>query len=316
MNDLKQYAVFAEVVASGSMSAAARRLNLTPSAVSQIISTLERQFGVSLLHRSTRKLVLTDAGERCYPHCLRLLEARNSAAASLELARDAPGGELKIAAPLGFGAYVAPALAPLLAEWPQLRLSLLVDDELTDLVASRIDVALRVGSLPDSSWVGRKLGDMETVLCASPAYLERWGAPQMTDDLYHHHWLSLMNEVHYTATTNRTNATPLPTFQLHLMDENNKPEKITLAVRTTTTNQITLQQMCEQGAGIARLFYPDVRAALEHGILVRVLPTKQLPFYPLTLLTSERHPGQAKIKMAVSALTSFFSFLPTVKRHF
>ena len=81
MNDLKLYAVFAEVVASGSMSAAARKLNMTPSAVSQMISTLERQSGISLLHRSTRKRVLTEAGERCYPHCLRMLEARNAAAA-------------------------------------------------------------------------------------------------------------------------------------------------------------------------------------------------------------------------------------------
>ena len=313
MNDLKLYAVFAEVVASGSMSAAARKLNMTPSAVSQIISTLERQSGVSLLRRSTRKLVLTEAGERCYPHCLRMLEARNAAAASLEHARDAPGGELKIAAPLGFGAYVAPALAPLLAEWPQLRLSLLVDDELTDLVASRIDLALRVGTLPDSSWVGRKLGDMETVLCASPAYLERWGTPQFTNELYQHHWLALMNEVQQRVTPDRIDDTPLPTFQLPVIDENNRLEKITLAVRTTTTNQTALRQMCEQGAGIARLFYPDVRAALEQGLLIRVLPNIQLPSYSLTLLTSERNPGQAKIRMAVSALTAFFSFLPKKK---
>ncbi len=75
MPDLKSYAVFAETVAAGSMSAAARRLGLTPSAVSQIIGNLERQTGMTLLHRSTRRLTLTEAGERCYPHCRRLLEA-------------------------------------------------------------------------------------------------------------------------------------------------------------------------------------------------------------------------------------------------
>jgi DNA-binding transcriptional LysR family regulator len=100
MLNLKSYGIFAETVAAGSMSAAARRLGLTPSAVSQIIGNLERQTGVTLLHRSTRKLTLTEAGERCYPHCRRLLEARQAATASLEQARDAPGGELRIAAPV------------------------------------------------------------------------------------------------------------------------------------------------------------------------------------------------------------------------
>src|SRR5688572_15818074 len=128
MEDLRPYVVFAETVATGSMSAAARRLGVTPSAVSQIIRGLEQQAGVQLLHRSTRKLSLTEAGERCYPHCVRLIEAANAAAFSLDQARDAPTGELRIAAPVGFGAHVTPALAPVVAEWPHLRLRLMVDD--------------------------------------------------------------------------------------------------------------------------------------------------------------------------------------------
>lgn len=307
MNDLKPYAVFAEVVAAGSMSAAARRLGLTPSAVSQIISALERQSGVNLLHRSTRRLTLTEAGERCYPHCLRLLQAANAAAASLESARDAPIGELRIAAPLGFGAHVAPALAPVLAEWPQLRLSLIVDDVLINLIDSRIDIALRVGELPDSSWIGRKLCDMETVLCASPAYLERHGTPVQAADLVSHHWLALMDEVRNNVEDNA-----LPTFSLELIDQHGERKPVTLRARTTTTNQIALRQMCEQGMGIARLFYADVRPALEQGLLIRVLPKTRLPSLDLTMLTAKRDEGPAKVSIAVAALRRHFASLTQV----
>src|SRR6516225_6034989 len=157
MDDLKPLAVFAEVVDAGSMSAAARRLGMSPSAVSQTIRALEQHGGVTLLHRSTRKLALTEAGERYYPHCQRLLEAARAAAQSLQQARDAPTGELRVSAPVGFAIHIAPALAPLLAEAPQLRLRLLVDDAMIDLIDARIDVAIRIGRLADSSWVARRL---------------------------------------------------------------------------------------------------------------------------------------------------------------
>ncbi|MEO9079352.1 MAG: LysR family transcriptional regulator [Rhodanobacter sp.] len=311
MNDLKSYTVFAEVVAAGSMSAAARRLGLTPSAVSQIISGLERQAGVSLLHRSTRKITLTEAGERCYPHCVRLVEARDAAAASLEQARDAPGGELRIAAPLGFGTYVASALAPVMSEWPQLRLCLIVDDALINLAESRIDISLRVGELPDSNWIGGKLCDMSTVLCASPAYLERHGVPNSPADLEHHHWLALIGEVGDTTMVSSEGAeTSLPTFTLELQDQSRRREQLALPARTTTTNQIALRQMCEQGMGIAQLFHADVRPALAQGHLIRVLPQTILPSHALTVLTAGRDREPAKVRVALAALKAYLTSLP------
>src|ERR1700733_9845673 len=157
------------------MSAAARRLGMSPSAVSQAIRALEQQGGVTLLHRSTRKLVLTEAGERYYPHCKRLVGAARAAAESLQQARDAPTGELRVSAPVGFANHIAPALAPLLAEAPQLRLRLLVDDAMIDLIDARIDVAIRAGRLADSSWIARRLCDFDMILCSSPDYLARHG---------------------------------------------------------------------------------------------------------------------------------------------
>ena len=305
--DLKPYVVFAQVIESGSMSAAARRLGLTPSAISQIITGLERQSGVKLLHRSTRKISLTDVGERCYSHCLRLLEAANAAATSLEQARDAPTGELRIAAPVGFGAHLAPALAPVLAEWPHLHLRLIVGDEFIDLVEAKIDIALRVGSLINSNWVGRKLCDLSTILCASPAYLERHGIPKEPSDLHGHNWLGLTSSKVISSAGSAASKSEIPNFSLGLIDENDVREQVILPVRTSTTNQISLQQMCEQGMGIAQLFYVDVRPALEKGALVRVLPHYRQPSYPLTMLTPSRESEPAKVIVALAAIKRHFS---------
>ncbi len=311
MDDYKPYAVFAEVVHARSMSAAARRLGMTPSAVSQIVRAMEQRAGVALLHRSTRRIALTEAGERCYPHCLRLLEAGRAATASLEQARDAPVGELRIAAPLGFGAHVAPALAPVLAQWPQLRMSLIVDDALIDLVDARIDIALRVGELPDSTWIARKLGQMGTVLCAAPTYLAHHGSPDSPIELRRHHWLALMQEVREMTADAAVpdGGEPVPNFMLETVDDHGHREPIPLQARVTTSNQVALRQMCEQGMGIARLFYADVRHALEQGHLVRVLPQLRLPSYPLAMLTARRDVEPAKVRVATTALKAYFSSL-------
>ncbi len=309
MSDLKPYVVFAEIVAAGSMSAAARRLGTTPSAVSQIIRALEQRTGVRLLHRSTRKLTLTEAGERCYPHCARLIEAAHAAANSLDRARETPFGELRIAAPVGFGAHVAPALAPVLAEWPQLRLRLIVDDVLIDLIDARIDIALRVGTLVDSTWIASKLCDFERILCASPSYLERNGIPETVLDLYSHHWLALERDIPDAVVTG---GDLTPTISLELKTPTNEIERVDMPVRTSTTNQIALQQMCEQGMGIASLFHADAHSALEQGRLVRVIPSWRLPSLPVTMVTPGRVPDSAKTRFATSALKKYFATLSAI----
>jgi len=306
MKDLRPYVVFAETVAAGSMSAAARRLGMTPSAVSQIIRALEHQTGVKLLHRSTRKLSLTEAGERCYPHCVRLIDAASAATSSLDQARDAPSGELRIAAPVGFGAHVAPALAPVLAEWPHLHLRLIVDDALIDLIDARIDIAVRVGALADSTWISRKLCDFERVLCASPAYLERNGIPETIADLQEHDWLARDRDVPDTGAAGGDVA---PTFALDVRQASAAIEHLTVPTRISTTSQIALQQMCEQGMGIARLFYADARHALDQGRLVRVMPRLRLPSLPVTMVTPDREPGSAKARVAIAALKRYFATL-------
>ena len=303
MDELKPYAVFAETVTAGSMSAAGRRLGMSASAVSQTLRTLERQMGVTLLHRSTRKLTLTEAGERCYPHCLRLVEAARAAADSLAQARDAPSGELRVAAPVGFAAHIAQALAPVLAQWPQLRLRLLVDDAMIDLIDARIDIAVRVGQLADSNWVARPLCEIEMVLCAAPSYVERRGQPATPADLAGFDWLAWARE-----TQDAAEAPPVLALLLH--GASGESQRLQVGVRIASNNHVALQQMCEQGLGVARLGYADVLTALSRGTLVRLLPQWRFTPLPVVAVTPKREGEPAKVRVAIEALKRYFATPP------
>jgi len=313
MDDLKPLAVFAETVAAGSMSAAARRLGMSPSAVSQTIRALEQSGGVTLLHRSTRKLALTEAGERYYPHCRRLLEAARAAAESLAQARDAPTGELRVAAPVGFANHIAPALAPLLAEAPQLRLRLLVDDAMIDLIDARIDVAIRIGRLADSNWVARRLCDFEMILCASSAYLERRGVPATPQELPQHQWLAFGREgaepADGFAGTPRAAAGRPATMPVET-SRGEERRVVHVEARIVSNNQVSLQQMCEHGLGIARLGHADVLPRLRAGALVRLLPQWRFAAMPVSAMTPRRDGEAAKVRGAVEYLKRYFAALP------
>lgn len=324
MDDLKSLAVFAETVDAGSMSAAARRLGMSPSAVSQTIRALESKGGVTLLHRSTRKLALTEAGERYYPHCKRLVDAARAAAESLQLARDAPAGELRLSAPVGFASHIAPALASLLLQAPQLRLNLLVDDAMIDLIDARVDIAIRVGRLADSNWVARRLCDFKTMLCASPAYLERHGMPTTPQELVAHQWLAFGREARVTASQGASGAldgvaalsskgstSPSPPAVMPLdLTADGRQERTLVEVRIVSNNQVALQQMCEHGLGIARLVRSEALQALQRGTLVQVLPAWQMAAMPVWAVTPKRTGEAAKVRAALDHLKRHFAMLP------
>jgi DNA-binding transcriptional LysR family regulator len=301
MDDLKSLAVFAEIVASGSMSAASRRLGTSPSAVSQTIRALEQRAGFALLHRSTRKLALTEAGERFYPHCKRLLDAARAAEDSLQQARDAPTGELRVSAPVGFATYIAQALASLFTDAPQLRLRLLVDDAMIDLIDARIDVAIRVGKLADSTWVARRLCDFSMLLCAAPDYLARHGTPLSPQELTAHQWLA----------AGRISESQAESLILDLQAPNGETERIEVNARIASNNQVALQQMCEHGLGVARLVGPDALTALRRGALVHVLPQWRLPSVPVWAVTPNRSGEEAKVRAALNGFKRYFAALET-----
>ncbi|URI06349.1 LysR family transcriptional regulator [Aquincola tertiaricarbonis] len=292
-DDWKRLALFAEVVRAGSLSAAARRLGISTSAVSQQLRVLEQAHGVTLLHRTTRKIAVTEAGARLADHCQAMVDAADRARQQLTLARDAPQGELRISAPVGFARHVAPALAPLLAAHPGLTLRLLVDDAMIDLVDARVDLALRAGRLADSTWVARRLCSFEMLLCAAPAYLARAGVPQAPADLLAHQWIGSGQAL-----------------LLELSGATGTVERLRVEPRAMSNNQLSLQQLCVAGLGLTLAVRADVEDELRSGRLVPVLPGWRGPPIPVWAVTPQRDGQPAKVRHAAAAIERYLLTVP------
>ncbi|MDX1539833.1 MAG: LysR family transcriptional regulator [Geminicoccaceae bacterium] len=182
--------MFVEAVDSGSFSAAGRRLGLAPSSIARGIGALEDQLGTRLLNRTTRKLSLTEAGRVYHEHSRRILAEIEEARLSVANLEAAPRGLLRISVPVVFGRlHVAPALPAFLRTYPDVQIDLGMTDSYVDLVEEGIDVAVRIGSLQDSSLVARKLAPTRRVLCASPVYFQRHGRPGTPAELKEHNCL-------------------------------------------------------------------------------------------------------------------------------
>lgn len=296
MDGLKRLAIFAAVVEHGSLTKAARQLGLSTSAVSQQLRRLEAEGGVTLLHRTTRKLTLTDAGARFGDHCRAMVAAAAAARAQLALAHDAPEGELRLSAPVGFARHVAPALAPLLAGHPALRLRLLVDDAMIDLVDARIDLALRAGRLADSSWVARRLCAFSWGFYAAPAYLSRRASPVTLAELAAHQWLGAPRQG--------------ATVQTELNGPDGRSETLRVDARITSNNQLTLQQMCVAGLGVAALVRSDADEDVRAGRLVEILPEWRAAPIDIWAVTPQRDNQPAKVRHAIAALAAGLRALP------
>ena len=190
METLAGMRLLAEVVESGSFSAAGRRLGLAASSVARGIGALEDELGARLLHRTTRKLNLTEAGRLYHERSKRILVEVEEARLSVSQLEAAPRGTLRLNIPAAFGRlHIAPALPDLLASHPALRVDLAMTDAFVDLVEEGVDVAIRIGELEDSSLIARRLAPNRRVLCASPDYLARHGVPGAPADLSKHNCL-------------------------------------------------------------------------------------------------------------------------------
>lgn len=184
---------FVKVVEAGSMAAAARRLDCTRAQVSKQIGELEREFGVRLFERSTRRLSLTPSGEIFLQHAQRALEAIHSTEVALRNQGDAPRGVLRVSASITFGRmYVAPLLPLIVEKYPELSCELVLTDALVDLVEDNIDLALRLTKAPPEDAVARKLVHMKRVICATPAYFAAHGVPRTPHDLVHHQCFGML----------------------------------------------------------------------------------------------------------------------------
>jgi DNA-binding transcriptional LysR family regulator len=180
-------AVFVRVVQAGSFSNASRTLDMTASAVSKLVTRLEERLGTVLLHRSTRELVLTPAGSEFYESALRILEDIEEAEQAVGNQASDPKGVLRVNTSMPFGSHqLLPLLPAFRARYPSIVLDISLTDHVVDLTRERVDVAIRVGRLPDAAFKARLLGESPYAVVASPDYLARHGVPATPDDLRHH----------------------------------------------------------------------------------------------------------------------------------
>ncbi|MDF3835976.1 LysR family transcriptional regulator [Cupriavidus basilensis] len=179
---------FVHVVESGSFAAAAERLDMTRSAVGKVVTRLEQRLGVRLIHRTTRSQSLTEDGQAYYDRCVRALAELEAAEADLESGRHEPRGRLRVSVPIAFGHLcAAPVLLGLARRHAQLRIDISFTDRAVDLVEEGIDLAVRIGKLPDSaSLAARRLGVQHAGIGAAPSYLAQHGMPASVDQLDRH----------------------------------------------------------------------------------------------------------------------------------
>ena len=257
MDRLHLINVFVSVVDAGGFAGAARKLGLSPPAVTRAINELESHLGVSLLIRTTRVVRVTEAGSRYADDCRNVLSAMENANAAVTGMHGAPSGVLTITAPVLFGSrVVTPVLTEYLQRYPEVAASCYFLDRVVNMMEEGVDVAVRIGELPDSSMRAIRVGRVRRLLVASPAYLERCGVPLTPEDLVEH------------ALVSTNGLAPAGEWRLRIGSKE-RPFKLN-ARMATTTNESALRAAMD-GFGIARLLSYQVAEELAAGQVVTVL---------------------------------------------
>jgi len=302
MENLNRMAVFATVVKEGSLAAAGRRLGISASAVSQHLRQLESAVGVPLLHRSTRKLTLTDAGAAFFPGCEAMVNSAHDAEQRLAEMRDKLSGELRISSPVGIGGQpLCDALTPLIQQHPGLQLRIIATDNVLDMIEHRIDIALRVNrQLNDASVIAHQLVEWPLVICAAPRYLSEHGVPQQPEDLVRHRWIS------NTASGDSVNGRMIELH--HLRQPSVKLRIAEGQVVTDSMHVVRAFTLSGQGISLQPLF--EIQDKLRSGELMLLLPEWRPPAFRLTALTLERVLPE-KTRQGLRALRDYFRQIPT-----
>ena len=257
MDNTSEMAVFVGVVDAQNFSVAARSLKLSPSAVSKLIGRLENRLGARLLNRTTRQVSLTDEGRSYYQSCLPILAAIAEAEQTVSKLQGEPRGLLKVNSSTAFGlSHIEPLIPDFLEKYPELRLQLTLSESLVNLVEEEVDVAIRIGALPDSSLIARKLGSIRRVVTASPDYLKHHGTPKAPIELKNHNCLQIS-----TATR----------FNHWEFQQTGRIRSIDIKGNFETNNAISLHRAALAGIGLMRSANFMVADDLQSGRLKAVL---------------------------------------------
>lgn len=247
--------LFAQVVSTGNFSEAGRALELSPAVVSKRIARLERNLGVRLLQRTTRRVALTPEGTTFHRHALRMLADLEAAEDALARGTAAPRGQLRVTAPASFGRlHIAPLVGPFLARYPEVELDLSLTDGVVDLLEEGLDLAIRIDQPRDSSLIARRIAPNRRLLCAAPSYLQAHGTPAHPEDLATHNCLTLHHQSVWT------------------LESRDGEHRVRVSGNLRTNNAEVLREAVLAGTGIARKSTWDVGDLLRSGALVPVLP--------------------------------------------
>jgi DNA-binding transcriptional LysR family regulator len=282
MDRLDAMQAFVTVADLQGFAPAARKLGLSPSAVTRLIAALEERLGARLLQRTTRSVTLTDAGTRYLERARRILADVEEAEGAAEGERTRPGGRLVVSAPVGFGRlHVSPIMSAYLKRYPEVSGELRLSDRMINLVEEGVDLAVRIGHLPDSTLVARHIGAMRRIVVAAPAYLKERGEPKTPHEIPSH------QTIQFGAMT----AQPDWRFV-----DGGDEIRIVCTPRFTTNSADAAVQYAEQGGGLTRVLAYQAAASLKAGRLKIVLEKFEQPVLPIHIVYPTSRLLSAKVR--------------------
>jgi DNA-binding transcriptional LysR family regulator len=286
MDRLDAMQVFVAVADLQGFAPAARKLGLSPSGVTRSIAALEEHLGARLLQRTTRSVTLTDIGTRYLERVRRILADVEEAERSTEGERTRPSGRLVVSAPIGFGRlHVSPLMSKYLARYREVTAELRLSDRMINLVEDGVDLAVRIGHLPDSTLVARHVGEMRRIVVASQAYLKRRGEPKTPKAIASHDIIQF-------------GAAPDWRFV-----EDGREIRVVPEPRFTTNSADAAIQYAEQGGGLTRVMAYQAAEALKRGRLKTVLAKFEQPPLPIHIVYPTSRLLSAKVRAFIDVVT-------------
>lgn len=277
MNPLDAMQIFVRVAEQGGFTRAADSLGIPKASASTAVQQLENALGARLLHRTTRRVELTQDGRAYYERCKDLLSDMDELQSMFQRGGQALRGRLRVDMSSGMARkMVIPRLPEFLAAHPHIEIELSGTDRFVDVVREGFDCVLRVGELVDSSLIARRLGWLRFLHCASPAYLERHGVPRTLQDLAEH------TLVHYAATLGARSS------GLEYPDGQGGYRTLPMAGAVTVNNSESYEAACLAGLGLVQIPEPGARELIEQGLLVEVLPDLRPEPMPVSLIYANR----------------------------
>lgn len=280
--------VYVAVAEEEGFSRAARRLGISPPAVTRAVYTLERKLGVKLLTRTTRRIRVTEAGSRYLEDARRILAEVAEADEAVAGVNAEPRGNLAVTAPVLFGRmYVMPGMVEYLRRYPEMTVSALFVDRIVNLIDEGLDVGIRIGELPDSTMRAVRAGQVRRIVCAAPAYLKARGTPRQPADLARHTVIAT------------SSVSPLAEWRFSGAE---KPATVRIQPRLTVTSNDAAIEAALAGFGVTRLLSYQIAPHLAAGKLKIILGGFEPPPLPIHVLHREGRQASAKVRTFVDLL--------------